>query len=103
MTTGSCSKCESEISESVDRCPECGYEPGPSLLGKLFFWFVALPWTLFTVFAIGVSFIGIFTGDMTTGEFAGGVFALVVLFSIPIWYTNRYWKLKNKKPVQTSD
>jgi hypothetical protein len=25
--TGECGKCESEISVTADRCPECGYEP----------------------------------------------------------------------------
>jgi hypothetical protein len=103
MATGSCSKCESEISETVDRCPECGYEPGPSMLGKLFFWFVALPWTVFTLFAIGVSFFGVLTGDMTGGEFFGGVFALIILFSIPIWYTMRYRDLKQRKPVDSAN
>lgn len=62
--TGSCEKCDSEISAQAERCPECGYEPashgavvsiiaGLSVgIAVLFFGLILIVW----VVAIGTDF-----------------------------------------------
>jgi hypothetical protein len=98
--TAPCTKCGSEISTEVERCKECGYEPSTSTLGTLFFWLIALPWSVIFGLFIFAGLIGALLGEITVTEFIGGLFASAILGSIPFWYTHRYLKIRKKKPTE---
>ena len=40
--TGSCEKCDSQISVEADRCPECGHEAGPGIIGGILMWVLGI-------------------------------------------------------------
>lgn len=95
--TAPCSKCGTEISTEVDRCPQCGYEPSNSILAQLVFWLFALPGGVIFGFIIVVSILAAVTGGMTVGEALGSMFAGAVLGALPFWYIRRYWRRRQKK------
>jgi len=51
---GECSKCKSDIRTDAERCPECGFEPGPGMLGGLIMWVSGGLATLFLTIAVVV-------------------------------------------------
>lgn len=59
--TAPCTKCTSEIPVEAGRCPQCGYEPGPGLLGGIVMWVFFTIGMLFTLIA-SASIIVIFDG-----------------------------------------
>ncbi|MCG1004099.1 MULTISPECIES: hypothetical protein [Halobacterium] len=98
--TAPCTKCGTEISTEIERCPECGYEPSASILGTLFFWFCALPFSvIFGLFIVG-GFIGVIIGGLTATEFVGALFGFGVLGAVPFWYTRRYLRIRNLKATE---
>lgn len=52
--TGECNKCKSVIRTDADRCPECGFEPGPGILGGIVMWVSGMLATLFLTIAVVV-------------------------------------------------
>jgi uncharacterized membrane protein len=97
--TNQCQKCGSQISSTAERCPACGYEPSPSILGVLFYWVFALPFTLiFGVLLVG-SVAGVAMGELTVSEALGGMFAAGLLGAVPFWYVRRYRRQKRKRPT----
>jgi len=56
-----CTKCTSEIPVEADRCPECGYEPSPGILGGIVMWIAFSIGMLFALIAV-VSGILVFDG-----------------------------------------
>ena len=59
--TGTCTKCMSDIPVEADRCPECGFEPGPGVLGGIVMWVSGMLSSVFLTIAL-VSLIVIATG-----------------------------------------
>jgi ribosomal protein L40E len=70
--TAPCRKCDSEISVEADRCPECGYEPSPGILGGIIMWVAGGVGVLFGLTAI-ISLILIFDGLAVTTGLIGSV------------------------------
>jgi len=95
-----CSKCGTEISENAERCPQCGYEPGSSILSKLIYWIFALPWALVFGFLAVVSVVGVVMGEMAFGEFIGVLVAVGLLGGLPFWYVRRYRRRKRMGPTE---
>jgi len=92
--TAPCTKCNSEISIEARRCPECGYEPSVSTLGKLFYWIFALPTTLILSLVGVVAVGGVILGSLTITEGIGGLVGIAILGALPCWYTLRVFKIK---------
>jgi len=75
--TGTCTKCMSDIPVEADRCPECGFEPGPGVLGGIFMWIsgmlasVCLTIALVSIFIIFTGFPVV--GGLTVAAFTGGI------------------------------
>lgn len=70
--TGACTKCASEISTGADRCPECGHEPGPGVLGQIFIFLAGMTGLLFSFLAF-LPIILIFDGGSITDAVIGVV------------------------------
>lgn len=98
--TQPCSKCGTDISTEVERCPQCGYEPSNSILSVLVFWLFALPFGGIFAIIIVASIAGGATGSLTVSEAVGGVFAGGLLGALPFWYIRRYRRRKRKKPTE---
>jgi hypothetical protein len=82
---GECVKCASNIPVDAERCRECGYEPGPGILGGVVMWVsgmlasVFLTITVVSLFIITTGFpivdaltVAVFTGSI------GGFFGAIV-------------------------
>lgn len=59
--TAECNKCKSSIRSDAERCPECGYEPGPGILGGIVMWVSGMLASVFITIAL-VTVIVIATG-----------------------------------------
>jgi len=94
-----CSKCNSEISKTAERCPQCGYEPGSSIISKLIYWLIALPWAVVFGFLIVLSVFGVIAGEIAPGEFVGTLVAIGFLGALPFWYVRRYRRRKRIGPT----
>jgi len=53
--------CGSEIPVAAERCPQCGYEPGPGILGGIVMWILFSNGFLFALIAI-ISVVLVFDG-----------------------------------------
>ena len=97
-----CSKCGSEISTSVDRCPECGYEPGSSLLLRLAFWLLAVPPLAFLGFFVLLTTAGMFVtpGEITLLEYSGGLLGFGILGAIPAAIAFYYVRRRRRGPTE---
>lgn len=51
--TAECTKCTSAIPVEADRCPQCGYEPGPGVLGGIVMWVSLMLGSTFLMMALG--------------------------------------------------
>ena len=74
--TGECGKCESEISVTADRCPECGYEPGnQGILSKIL-----------SLLALGSALIGVigtlFAVAVSNASYLVGTWFMIILFFV---------------------
>lgn len=81
--TEPCLKCETQISPSAKRCPECGYEPGSSTLSKILLVFT-LPWALLAGFALLLAIGMGVTGFGVTESL--GTIAVFGVFGAPAFY-----------------
>ncbi|WP_121822114.1 hypothetical protein [Halostella salina] len=50
--TAACQKCTREIPVEADRCPECGHEPGPGILGGIVMWVSLMLGSTFLVMSL---------------------------------------------------
>ncbi|MDB2237579.1 hypothetical protein [Halorubrum ezzemoulense] len=83
--TGECRKCKSEIREEAERCPECGYEPGPGILGGIVMWvsamlasvFVTIALTSLIIIGTGFPIIDGLTVFVFTGSIGAGLLGIV--------------------------
>jgi len=50
--TAPCTKCTREIPVEADRCPECGFEPGPGILGGIVMWVSGMIGSTFLVITL---------------------------------------------------
>ena len=100
--TAPCSKCGSEISTSVDRCPECGYEPGSSILLRLAFWLLAAPSLAFIGFFVFGTTAGMFIlpGEITLLEYSGGLLGFGILGAIPAAIAFYYVRRRRRGPTE---
>jgi hypothetical protein len=78
--TAQCTKCKSEIPVDADRCRECGYEPGPGILGGIVMWVSGMIGSTFLVISL-VSLIVILDGfpvvqGLTVAGFTGFIAAV---------------------------
>jgi ribosomal protein L40E len=94
-----CTKCDTGISVKAEKCPECGYEPGSSTFSKLVFWFITGPWAALLLFISLGAPIGLITGELTFGDFFGGIIAIGILGAIPFWHSYRYIQRRSMKPT----
>lgn len=78
-----CSKCGSEITTSVDRCPECGYEPGSSILLRLAFWLFSAPLVAFVTFLALAGTAGLVVGEITYSEWLGVLLGVGIVGAVP--------------------
>jgi len=73
--TGQCGKCESEISVTAERCPECGYEPSDQGIFTV----------IISLLSLGVALIGgilllsAIAAGVTGGYSVGGFITAMVL------------------------
>jgi len=81
--TEPCLKCETQISPSADRCPECGYEPGSSTISKLLL-VVTLPWALLAGAGVFLAALGAVAGLGVANSI--GVIAVFGVFGAPAFY-----------------
>ena len=70
--TGSCEKCDSEISAQAERCPECGHEPSPGVLGGIVMWILGIVGGIFGLISIVIG-LGIVFVQTSSGELIAGV------------------------------
>lgn len=75
--TAPCMKCTTEIPVEAERCPQCGHEPGPGILGGIVMWMSGMFASVFVTIA-AVSLLLIFTGfpvidGLTVVAFTGGI------------------------------
>lgn len=49
---GDCVKCASSIPVEAERCRECGYEPGPGILGGIVMWVSGMVGSVFVTIAL---------------------------------------------------
>lgn len=83
--TAPCRKCTTSIPVEADRCPACGYEPGPGILGGIVMWVSGMLASVFLTIAI-TSLLVIVTGfpildGLIVFTFTGGIgtfFGLIV-------------------------
>ena len=91
---GTCVKCETQISETAKRCPQCGYEPGNSLFGKIIFWVITIPW-LGIVVILSLGWLsGAFSGYMPTDSLLISLIFLAIFAAIPVWHYTHYKRQK---------
>jgi hypothetical protein len=87
--TEPCLKCETQISPSAKRCPECGYEPGSSTLSKVLLVFT-LPWALLAGFGVVLAGVGLPLAIVGATEGGGvdflGIIAVFGVFGAPAFY-----------------
>jgi ribosomal protein L40E len=81
--TEPCLKCETQISPSAKRCPECGYEPGSSTLSKVLLVFT-LPWALLAGGGVLLAVVGSVAGLGVTGSV--GTLAVFGVFGAPAFF-----------------
>lgn len=81
--TAPCSKCGSEIQAAADRCAECGYEPGTSILLRLAFWLFTVPLGGFVAFLAVGGTAGVVIGEITLTEWLGILLACAILGAAP--------------------
>lgn len=81
--TEPCLKCETQISPSANRCPECGYEPGSSTLSKILLVFT-LPWALLAGLGLLLAIVGSVAGLGVTGSL--GTLAVFGVFGAPAFF-----------------
>lgn len=79
---GECVKCASRIPTDADRCRECGYEPGPGILGGIVMWVSGMLASVFVTIALA-TLVVIFTGfpivdGLIVFLFAGGIGAALL-------------------------
>ena len=84
--TGSCEKCDSQISVKADRCPECDYEPSNSILVKLI-GMVSIPVFLFSLLMMLIGIILVFDGlEIGTALLTITIFGVVATVSgVILW------------------
>lgn len=75
--TAPCTKCTTEIPVEADRCPQCGHEPGPGILGGITMWVSGILGSVFMTIAV-VSLVLIATGvpvinALIVFAFTGGI------------------------------
>jgi len=85
--TAPCTKCTTDIPVEADRCPQCGHEPGPGILGGIVMWVSGMLGSVFATIAV-VTLVLIATGfpiidGLTVFAFTGGIAA----FFVAIVYT----------------
>lgn len=90
--TGPCGKCESEISVTADRCPECGYEPGnQGILSSIASILALIGSLLGGLFLLAVIGVGI-TGGYSIGTFIFAVGLAVGFTIIPVGFLYGVYK-----------
>lgn len=95
--TSTCRQCKSEVPPDATRCPACGYDPSPGILGTLAYW-LALPFAAIGALLVLTAVLGTLAGALTVGEAVGGVFAAAVLFG-PAWYVVHWARAKRRQVV----
>jgi len=99
--TAPCRECTESIPAAARRCPLCGYDPSPGLLGTigaLLAWPFAALGALLVVTALG-AFV---TGALSGGETVGALGATAVTFGLPWWYILRHRRKKRETATEGS-
>lgn len=78
--TGTCEKCDSQISINADKCPQCGYEPSSGgILGGILTWISVMVVGLFGTLTVVVWLVAIGTDFAFTDAIYVSVFFLVIM------------------------
>ena len=95
--TGNCHKCDSEISVSADRCPECGYEPSDTSTAKILLYLGATVFGLLWILGTAVQY----SQGLRPNWLLVAAFVFITTVSPASAY--RIYRLRDAKPVDDPD
>lgn len=95
-----CSKCSTEIPTGADRCPECGHEPGSSIIAKAIYYLFAVPFTILFGLLIVAGVVGAIVGEISISELIGAVLASALMGAVPFWYFRRHRHRRRIGPTE---
>lgn len=96
--TAPCRRCDSQISVEVERCPECGYEPGRSLISKLTA-MLSVPVLAVSLLGVGVTGYALVTGTMSILTAGIGLVLSVLIGLAAVRVILNWYRQGKRKPT----